>query len=130
MLKKTVLVIISLMIAPFAFSGAANAGNTGADYSEIMALQSKEADNLYLLDVRTPGEYAQGHIPGSVLIPMKQIQGSLGRIPRDKKVIVICASGARSGAVSDFLSRQGYPWVKNYSGGIMDWARRGLPIAR
>ncbi len=130
MLKRTILLVISLVLVPLAFAGAADTSGVDTDYSEIMKLQSEDAANLYLLDVRTPGEFSRGHIPGSVLIPMNQIQANLEQIPRDKKIIVICATGARSGAVTDFMARQGYPWVKNYARGIMDWARRGLPIAQ
>ena len=73
MLKRVILLLISLAIAPFAFSGSANAANPGADYSEIMALQSKEADKLFLLDVRTPHEYEVGHLVGSVSAPGGQL---------------------------------------------------------
>jgi phage shock protein E len=130
MLKRLLPLVLSFLFAAVALAGAATTSGGAADYSEIMKLQATEPANLYLLDVRTPGEYYQGHIPGSVHIPMNQIQGKVGQIPRDKKIIVVCATGARSGAVTSFLARQGFPWVKNYARGISDWARRGLPVSR
>jgi rhodanese-related sulfurtransferase len=130
MLKRALPLALTLLIATFALAGAATASGGVADYSEIMKLMSSERGSLYLLDVRTPGEFSQGHIPGSVLIPMNQIQGRVNQIPRDKKVVVICATGARSGAVTRFLAGQGFPWVKNYAQGIVDWSRRGLPLNR
>jgi len=110
----------------------ANAAATQAPLNtqELQSLVEKERPEVLLLDVRTPGEWSGGHIPGSVLIPMSEVPERLAEIPRDKKVVVICASGARSAAVARFLDQRGYPWVANYGGGIDDWQRRGLPLAR
>ena len=125
--------MISLFLALVAvlFVGSvalAGVGVIGA--SEIQQLLAKESAGVMLLDVRTSGEFARGHMPGSVLIPMRQVPGQLLAIPRNKKVVVVCATGARSGAVARFLIEQGYPWVRNYSGGMSDWAGRGLPVIR
>jgi rhodanese-related sulfurtransferase len=100
------------------------------DTPALQQLVEQEGDAVFLLDVRTPGEYARGRIPGSVLIPMNHVPKRLAEIPRDKKIVVICASGARSNAVAHFLERNGYPWVANYEGGVFDFARRGLPLER
>ncbi len=95
---------------------------------QVAALLKKEPDRVFLLDVRTPGEFRRGHIPGAVLIPMQEVPRRLAEIPRDRKVVVVCASGARSAAVAGFLDRQGYPWVANYTGGVFAWAQAGLPL--
>jgi len=95
---------------------------------QVVALLKGERDRVFLLDVRTPGEFRRGHIPGAVLIPMREVPRRLGEIPRDRKVVVVCASGARSAAVAGFLDRQGYPWVANYAGGVFAWVQAGLPL--
>lgn len=100
------------------------------DTPGLRALLAREPGAVFLLDVRTPGEVARGRLPGSVAIPMNQVQGRLAEIPRGRKVVVVCATGARSAAVARFLGQQGYPWVANYGGGVADWARSGLPIER
>ena len=100
------------------------------DAHGLQRLLKEEPKQVLLLDVRTPGEYAGGRVPGSVLIPMNQVSGRLSEIPSGKKVVAICASGARSAAVAKFLSDRGYPWVANLTGGVSEWSRRGLPIER
>lgn len=97
---------------------------------ELQRLVKEDAKQVFLLDVRTAGEVAGGRVPGSVHIPMNQIQKQLTVIPKDRKVVAICASGARSAAVARFLADNGYPWVANYEGGIVEWTRRGLPLQR
>lgn len=97
---------------------------------EIRALQKSDPKGLLILDVRTSGEFSDGRIPGAVNIQMRDVPYSLSRIGKDKKVVAVCAVGARSGAVADYLSKNGYPWVRNYSGGMADWARRSLPIEK
>lgn len=96
----------------------------------LQALLAKHPGEVFLLDVRTPGEWTSGRLPGSVLIPMNQVPSRLSEIPPAKKVVVVCASGARSAAVARFLDQRGYPWVANYAGGVFEWSRLGLPLAR
>jgi phage shock protein E len=61
-----------------------------------------------LVDVRTREEYQSGHIPGSVNIPLQQLESKLGSIPKNKAVITCCASGMRSGSAKSILKSKGY----------------------
>ena len=74
-----------------------------------------------LLDVRTPQEYAQGHIPGSKNIPLQTLHDAEGAI-QDKgtPLYVYCQSGARSSQAASLLRQMGYPNVTNI-GGIAAW---------
>ncbi|HRH37129.1 MAG TPA: rhodanese-like domain-containing protein [Flavobacteriales bacterium] len=71
-----------------------------------------------IVDVRTAGEYAGGHVKGSVNIPLDQLMKNMKRIPKGKPVITCCASGMRSGSAASSLRGQGYdahnagPWTK------------------
>lgn len=85
-------------------------------------------ERLYLLDVREREEYVEAHIPDSVLIPLGQLSRKLSSIPKDATIIAICRSGNRSGVAADMLRRAGYSDVLNLRGGIIAWARAGLPI--
>ncbi len=96
----------------------------------LRELLAKHPGEVFLLDVRTPGEWASGRLPGSVLIPMNEVPARIAEIPSGKKVVVVCASGARSAAVARFLDQRGYPWVANYAGGVFEWSRMGLPLVR
>ncbi len=125
-----VLTLCAALVVPATFAGDAHSAPGAISAEEIRQLQKSEPDKLLLLDVRTPREYQRGHLPGSILVPMNQVPNNLHRIARERKIVVVCATGARSGAVTNWLSKQGYPWVKNYTGGVMDWSRRGLPLER
>jgi rhodanese-related sulfurtransferase len=81
----------------------------------------------YLLDVRTPGEYERAHISGAELIPLDELSTKMGRIPKQRQVICICASGSRSSVATRQLSSQGYK-VSNMRGGMDRWIRAGLPV--
>ena len=80
-----------------------------------------------LLDVRTDDEWADGRIAGSVHIPMDQLMYRLDEV--DDRVVCVCAVGARSARVAQFLSSQGREAV-NLDGGLQAWASSGLPIER
>lgn len=71
-----------------------------------------------LVDVRTPGEYATGHIKGSVNIPLQQLETRLTKIPVHRPVITCCASGMRSASAMKILKSHGYSEVYNGGGWI------------
>lgn len=70
-----------------------------------------------LLDVRTPQEYREGHIPGSINVPLDAL-GQGGAVPagKDAPLFVYCHSGARSRQAVGLLARMGYASVKNIGG--------------
>lgn len=74
-----------------------------------------------LIDVRTPQEYAQGHIPGALNIPIDQLPAKVGSIDKNKPVAVYCATGARSLNAKQFLAAQGHKDVINLQNGIASW---------
>ncbi|MFH1007226.1 MAG: rhodanese-like domain-containing protein [Candidatus Latescibacterota bacterium] len=80
-------------------------------------------EDILLLDVREPGEYDPGHIPGAVNYPYSSgvLQARFGDLPTDKPIIVICQSGARSAAASAFLVGKGFGQILNMPGGMNGW---------
>ena len=83
----------------------------------------------FLLDVREPYEYAEGHIGGARLLPLGELGRRLNELPRDREILVICRSGNRSGAATRQLVQAGYHAV-NLSGGMIGWQRAGFPSRR
>jgi phage shock protein E len=83
-----------------------------------------------LIDVRTPGEYAQGHVPGAVNIPLNELDRRISEVPSDKPVIVICASGNRSQAGATKIKKSGIEKVYNVQGGTLGWMREGLKTVK
>jgi len=82
----------------------------------------------YLLDVREDDEWAAGHAPGAVHLPMMQIPARLDEVPRDGDVVVICRVGGRSGQVTAYLRGNGWDNVHNLDGGMVDWHAAGHPL--
>jgi rhodanese-related sulfurtransferase len=81
-----------------------------------------------LIDVREQWEYDEVRIPGSILIPLGQLQARITEIPTDRDVYVHCRMGARSARAVDYLRTFGHPNSYNVSGGIEAWEEAGLPV--
>lgn len=77
-------------------------------------LQSVIDEGAYLVDVRSPGEFAEGHVKGSVNIPLDRIQNELAKFKNKKNIIVFCRSGNRSSQAKSILEANG---VKNVTNG-------------
>ena len=88
-----------------------------------LAQHRTAGDDFVLLDVREPDEIATASIPGAMLIPMGDVPGRLGELPKDKPIYVLCRSGARSGRVTEFLTQNGFGDVANVAGGILAWSK-------
>ncbi len=82
-----------------------------------------------LLDVRTPAEFAGGHVPGSVNVSSERPSRILERWPdRDTEIWVFCRTSRRSMAVGTFLHRHGYRNVYVVDDGVPGWAKKGYPL--
>jgi len=102
-------------------------GLFGAKKTQVISGQEVKAmldakEKFLLFDVRTPEEYAGGHIEHSISLPLQVITASVGKYARSKdaKIVVYCQSGARSARAAGALTDMGYTNVSNL-GGIMSW---------
>ena len=90
-----------------------------------------DADKAVLIDVREPDEVAQASIPGALHIPMGELLERIAEVPRDRRVVFICHSGARSDSVCRYLEEnEGFGDLANLEGGIVAWHQAGLPLTR
>ncbi len=87
-------------------------------------LPAELPDGVTLLDVREPDEWAAGHAPQAVHIPMGELAGRLEDLPADDEVYVVCRSGGRSARVTAFLNANGWD-AKNVDGGMQSWHAAG-----
>jgi rhodanese-related sulfurtransferase len=77
-----------------------------------------------LLDVREQDEWDAGHAPDAQFIPLGEVSVRVGELPRDRRIVVVCRSGARSDRAAQFLADQGLDAV-NVSGGMRAWVASG-----
>jgi rhodanese-related sulfurtransferase len=88
--------------------------------------ERREAGQV-VLDVRTPGEYEEAHVPGVLFIPMDELVERIDEVPTDGPVPVICATGSRSHQVAEYLRNQGID-AMNVVGGTMAWMNAGFEV--
>lgn len=99
----------------------------------VLAERLADAANqqqIQLLDVREPQEFsdALGHIPGAQLLPLKELSARMGELDRERPVVAICRSGARSAQATVLLRKAGLKRVANLTGGMLRWRAEQLPV--
>ncbi|MFW5697191.1 MAG: rhodanese-like domain-containing protein [Fimbriimonadaceae bacterium] len=96
---------------------------------EVKKLLDKGED-VYLLDVREPSELQYSKLEGAENVPMGQVPQRVEEMDPEKRTVVICRSGARSGEITDYLLGKGFKRVENMEGGMNEWARSVDPSQR
>ncbi|MDF2157596.1 rhodanese-like domain-containing protein [Algoriphagus sp. CAU 1675] len=91
-----------------------------------------ESGNGIILDVRTPGEVAQGYIPNATVIDIyrQDFMEKIAELPKDKEVYVYCSAGVRSMQAAKILQRNGYEKVYSLEDGLGTWVRSGYPLTK
>ena len=92
-------------------------------------LSSSDEPRAMLVDVRELAEIVAVRIDGLVVMPLSQFAIRYRELPTDRPLLVICASGGRSGMASSHLNASGYA-ASNVVGGMHAWERAGLPVRR
>jgi hydroxyacylglutathione hydrolase len=88
----------------------------------------EELPGLVVADVRRAGEFAAGHVPGAVNLPLGRLLDDLGRLNPARPTAVICAGGYRSSAAASLLARAGFQDVRNVVGGTTAWLASGAEV--
>ena len=130
----SILVIAVVVVAVAAyFIWMQTQGNNGSVASQRLNPKQYQSDFVgagqphLLVDVRTPEEFAGGHIEGSVNIPLDSLAKRMDEIPQDQPVVVYCRSGNRSNTAAQMLIQAGYTDVYDL-GGIIAWQAQGLAL--
>lgn len=96
---------------------------------DVDELARRQDEGVWLLDVRQPDEYEEGHIPGARLIPLDQLEMRAGELPEEGEILVVCRSGARSATAVHALTTIGHR-ATNVAGGTVAWIEAGRPVVR
>jgi hydroxyacylglutathione hydrolase len=81
-----------------------------------------------VVDVRRPGEYAAGHVPGALSRPLHRLEREVGTLDPTRPTAVICAGGYRSSAAASLLRRRGFSELSNVVGGTSAWIAAGYEV--
>ncbi|MFD2607916.1 rhodanese-like domain-containing protein [Deinococcus taklimakanensis] len=92
--------------------------------------QRRVQQGALLVDVREPGEYQEVHAEGAQLLPLGELEARHAELPRDRELVMICRSGARSARAAEYLLGQGFERVVNLAGGTLAWVDAELPHER
>ena len=87
-------------------------------------------DGAVVIDVREPFEYQAGHIPSATLIPVNSVFARREELPKDKKILFVCAVGQRSALAAEMAAAAGLPADHLYTldGGTDAWKKAGQPV--
>jgi rhodanese-related sulfurtransferase len=105
-------------------------GPTAPETDVPTLARERAAGTVQIVDVREPDEWAGGHIPGAVLIPLGQLGFRKGQLDPARPVVVVCRSGRRSLTGAEILLRAGFRDARSLVGGMVAWAGAGQPVAR
>ncbi len=125
----TIILVVAAILAVLIVFGTSNSTTVNSLPDEIntgLAYQ-KFQDGAFLLDVRTPEEWAEYHVDGATLIPLDELEARVKEVPFNQEVIVMCNSGNRSVVGRDILLAAGHTQVTSIAGGIQGWMAAGYP---
>jgi len=97
---------------------------------ELETRVSSGPGELQIVDVRRPGEYASGHVPGAVPLPLDRLEAGTAKLDSARPLAVVCGSGYRSSTATSLLRRQGFARLHNVAGGTDAWVKAGYPLER
>lgn len=98
--------------------------------STLQATQLFNKGKVQVVDVRTPAEFAAGHLRSAKNMPLKELAGRLGELDKSHPVLVVCTSGVQSAKGAAQLNIAGFADVYSLEGGFTDWQSQGLPTAK
>ncbi|WP_100333692.1 rhodanese-like domain-containing protein [Bacillus alkalisoli] len=123
-MKKFVLLCLISLSSFLIIGCSANVNENAQEYSEVTIEEAYEIyknKEMVILDVRTPQEYNEGHIPGSILIPLQELESRLGELDKNEKYLIVCRSGNRSAQASELLVANGFKNISHMQGGMLEW---------
>jgi len=124
-MKKLIAIFASVLLL------AGCSTSSGVKNLSVSEFSSKVTESgIITLDVRTPGEFNEGHIEGALLVDFQSgnFENEIASLDKSKTYAVYCRSGNRSGQAVKVMSDAGFANLYNLNGGVIDWANSGLPL--
>ena len=123
-------VIASLAVVVLLAGCSSSPSATDLSVSEFTGKVAEQG--IVTLDVRTPGEFNEGHIEGAQLIDFQSgnFENEIAALDKSKTYAVYCRSDNRSGQAVKVMREAGFNNLYNLNGGVIDWANAGLPLVK
>lgn len=124
-MKKSVLLLLAVL------AGCAQADWKETTGQELVQRQAA-GEPMLVIDVRSPEEFAAGHVPGALNLPHDRLTGDEPQLKdwKQKPVVIYCRSGRRSATAASVLEQQGFSRLEHLSGDMQGWEQQGRPVAR
>src|SRR3990170_4313365 len=108
--------------------------NPQEPFHRVTVAEAKQlmAEGAHVIDVRDPHEYTSGHVPGAAHIPVNTVYQRREELPKNGKLVFVCAVGQRSALACEMAAAAGYPAEKLYNleGGTEAWIKAGEPAEK
>lgn len=129
---RTLIAGLMIMASALTAYAAQSFQTISAAESNVLINENKANPDFVVLDVRTPGEYAQGHLKQSQLMNFhgEGFEEELGKLDKSKTYLIYCRSGGRSGMALKLMERLEFESVYNMGGGFNDWSRAEFPFEK
>jgi rhodanese-related sulfurtransferase len=123
-------VALSAALLLGACSSGDDVGGATTDVTVEEAVAVVAQEDMNILDVRTPAEFAAGHLDGALNIDVQStsFDAAVSQLPKDEEWFVYCRSGNRSGVATDRMAELGFTRMYDLQGGINDWTAAGQPV--
>lgn len=132
-LKIVLILLFALILAAPAHTEARSAKVQGSveDISVKEAAKLAKDKNVVIVDVRTPKEFASGHIAGAENIDLfgTRFEDQAGKLPKNKTILLYCRTGKRSAGAADLMKEAGLK-VKHMNDGLEGWEKAKLPVVK
>ena len=125
-MKKVIALISSLLLLV-----GCSTSTAGATNMNVLDFSNKITESgVVILDVRTPGEFAEGYIEGARMIDFQggSFETEIASLDKNATYAVYCRSGNRSGQAVKIMQDAGFLNLFNLEGGVIDWANQGMPL--
>lgn len=131
-MNNTLTKIISKATAVFAITLMAFGAQAKNISQDELTQQLKSDNKPVVIDVRTAGEYADGHVPGAINIPHSEMKKRMGEISnlKDKDIVLYCRSGKRAGIAKDILTTGGFSKLSHLDGDFNAWSANKMPMEK
>lgn len=126
------LAFLSIFLATASCTASGTRGeNLPPTVADSLIRADSAKKTFHLVDVRTPGEFATGHIAGATLVDFHapDFQEKIAKLPRQEKILLVCRSGNRSGQALEIMKGLGFSDLQHVAGGMNAWRSQGLPVA-